>query len=60
QGLNTSKKSTYPRILSRTQKIFYVCCTRTKENLVVFYHKPDPSIIAKAKEWFGEDNVISV
>ncbi len=44
-------------VLLRTQKIFYVCCTRSKENLIVFYHKPSLSIISKAKEWFGEDNV---
>lgn len=55
-----SKIDSFPTILSRTQKIFYVCCTRTKENLVLFYHKPSPAIIEKAKEWFGEENVYSV
>lgn len=45
-------------IKSRSLKIFYVCCTRAKENLVVFYHKPSANVIAKAQEWFGEDNVI--
>lgn len=44
-------------VLERTQKIFYVCCTRAKENLVVFYHNPDPKVITKAIEWFGEENV---
>ncbi len=44
-------------VLDRTRKIFYVCCTRSKENLAVFYHSPDPSVITKAIEWFGEDNV---
>jgi len=44
-------------ILTRTQKIFYVCCTRAKENLIVFYHNPSIPIINKAKEWFGECNV---
>lgn len=47
-------------VLERTQKIFYVCCTRAKENLAVFYHNPVPNVIAKAKEWFGERNVISL
>ncbi|MCZ4245136.1 UvrD-helicase domain-containing protein [Pedobacter punctiformis] len=47
-------------VLDRTQKIFYVCCTRAKENLAVFFHNPDAQVIAKAKEWFGEENVIKI
>jgi DNA helicase-2/ATP-dependent DNA helicase PcrA len=47
-----------PSVLGRTQKIFYVCCTRSKENLAVFYYNPNAGVIAKAKEWFGEENVI--
>jgi DNA helicase II / ATP-dependent DNA helicase PcrA len=47
-------------VLKRTQKIFYVCCTRARENLAVYYHNPAPNVIAKAKEWFGEANVISL
>ncbi|MBF6645391.1 MULTISPECIES: UvrD-helicase domain-containing protein [Flavobacteriales] len=47
-------------VLDRTQKIFYVCCTRAKENLTVFFHNPDADVIAKAKVWFGEDNVIDI
>lgn len=49
-----------PSVLERTQKIFYVCCTRAKENLAVFYHNPSAPVIAKAKEWFGEGNVIDI
>ncbi|MCB0536482.1 MAG: ATP-dependent helicase [Bacteroidetes bacterium] len=45
-------------VLERTQKIFYVCCTRSKENLAVFYHNPSPQVVAKATEWFGIDNVV--
>lgn len=45
-------------VLDRTQKIFYVCCTRAKENLAVFFHNPDAQVIVKAKEWFGEANII--
>lgn len=48
-----------PSVLERTQKLFYVCCTRAKENLAVFFHDPDANVIAKAKEWFGNDNVIN-
>lgn len=47
-------------VLDRTQKIFYVCCTRAKENLAVFFHNPDAQVITKAKEWFGDANVISI
>lgn len=47
-------------VLSRSQKIFYVCCTRAKEQLAVFFHQPDEAVIAKAKQWFGEENVISI
>lgn len=44
-------------VLERTQKIFYVCCTRAKENLSVFFHQPSLPIIEKAKVWFGNENV---
>lgn len=47
-------------VLERTQKIFYVCCTRAKDSLVVFFNNPDPQVIPKAKIWFGNDNVIQV
>jgi len=47
-------------VLHRTQKIFYVCCTRTKESLAVFYHEPSTEVINKAKEWFGSENVINL
>jgi DNA helicase-2/ATP-dependent DNA helicase PcrA len=46
--------------LERTQKIFYVCCTRAKENLAVFYHNPNTQVVSKAREWFGEQNVINL
>jgi len=52
-GLSPSKKKTYSGILSRTQKIFYVCCTRAKENLVVFYHQPSEDVIKKANILFA-------
>jgi len=47
-------------VLDRTRKIFYVCCTRAKENLAVFFHKPDAKVIEKAKTWFGNGNVIDI
>ena len=47
-------------ILKQTQKIFYVCCTRAKENLIVYYDSPNDKVIAKAKEWFGKDNTVEI
>ncbi|PRY13728.1 DNA helicase-2/ATP-dependent DNA helicase PcrA [Pontibacter ummariensis] len=47
-------------VLKRTQKIFYVCCTRAKENLAVFYHNPSKQVIASATEWFGAKNVVTI
>ena len=47
-------------VRNRTQKLFYVCCTRAKENLVVYVLNPIPLALTKAKEWFGEDNVVKV
>jgi DNA helicase len=48
------------KILERTQKLFYVCCTRAKENLAIFFHKPEEQVINKAKEWFREENLIDL
>lgn len=56
-SLPSSKKNSFPRILERTQKIFYVCCTRAKKNLVVYYHNPSESVVETARQWFGQDNV---
>lgn len=49
-----------PSVMDRTRKIFYVCCTRAKEKLAVFFHNPDEQVIEKAKEWFGEGNLINI
>lgn len=55
-----SKLASFPKILARTQKIFYVCCTRSKENLAVFFHNPSQPIIDKAIDWFGSMNIINL
>lgn len=47
-------------VLERTQKLFYVCCTRSKEKLAIYFNSPSDAVITKAKEWFGEENVIPV
>ena len=47
-------------IIERTGKIFYVCCSRTIENLVVFFPEPSETVLNKAREWFGRENVLTV
>jgi DNA helicase-2/ATP-dependent DNA helicase PcrA len=47
-------------IIERTERIFYVCCSRAMANLVVYYPKPTPRIIERAKVLFGEENVCQI
>jgi len=47
-------------VRNRSSKLFYVCCTRSVEKLAVYFHAPSDETIAKAKDWFGEGNVILV
>ena len=54
---NTTGKE---KIIKRTQKIFYVCCSRAKNNLVVFSESPTSIMLSKAKELFGSENVIAI
>lgn len=56
-SLTSAKQSSYPRILERTQKLFYVCCTRAKENLVVYCPDPTSAMIEGANYLFGTENV---
>lgn len=49
-----------PTVLERTQKLFYVCCTRAKENLAVYYFDPSQSVLDTARYWFGGMNVHAV
>ena len=58
--LNVAKKKTYPKIKQRTEKIFYVCCTRAKENLAVFYPNPSQGVVQGAKRLFGEKNCYNI
>ena len=44
-------------VQERTKKIFYVCCTRAKENLAIFYHNPSINVIRIAQSWFGKTSV---
>ncbi|MEJ5996246.1 UvrD-helicase domain-containing protein [Pedobacter sp. Du54] len=54
---NLFLKNGNENVLAETEKLFYVCCTRAKRNLVVFYHNPEQAVLSKAEIWFGKDNV---
>ncbi|GGK19078.1 DNA helicase [Yeosuana aromativorans] len=47
-------------VLERTQKLFYVCCTRSKEKLAIYFNSPNEAVLAKAIDWFGVENVIDL
>jgi DNA helicase-2/ATP-dependent DNA helicase PcrA len=49
-----------PSVRERTEKLFYVCCTRSKESLAVYFRDPSVKVITRAKEWFGDGNVIAI
>ena len=48
------------KVVQRTEKIFYVCCTRTKERLAVFFHKPSEKVLEKATQLFGKENIVKL
>lgn len=54
------KGSSNPNVQTRTKKLFYVCITRAKRNLVIYMPTDDIDIITPAKEIFGEDNTICI
>ena len=58
--LTPAQKKSYPNILRRTQKLFYVCCTRAKDNLVVYYPSPSDEVLEGAVDLFGRDNCIDL
>ncbi len=47
-------------VRERTRKMFYVCCSRAKNNLVVYFPAPSKVVISGAENWFGEENVIEI
>jgi DNA helicase-2/ATP-dependent DNA helicase PcrA len=47
-------------VIDRTRKLFYVCCSRAKKNLIVFFHNPTKDVLEKAKEWFGSENTYNI
>lgn len=44
-------------VIQRTKRIFYVCCSRAKDNLIVYYPNPTTQIIEQAKKLFGAENI---
>lgn len=47
-------------IVQRTKKLFYVCCTRAKECLVVYYPSASNQVVEGAKQMFGEGNIYKI
>ena len=47
-------------VRERTEKLFYVCCTRSKDSLAVYFRNPSPKVLARAHVWFGKENVIAI
>lgn len=60
ETLTPAKKKSYDNILHRTKKLFYVCCTRARENLVVFYPEPTQEVISGAQELFRKENCVNL
>lgn len=58
--LNASQRRSYPSILHRTRKLFYVCCTRARDNLIVYYPSPSPGVLEGAMNLFGEENCVNL
>jgi DNA helicase-2/ATP-dependent DNA helicase PcrA len=44
-------------IIERTSRLFYVCCSRAMNNLVVYCADPSSLMLVSAKKKFGETNV---
>ena len=44
-------------VRQHTARLFYVCCSRVKDNLVVYYHQPSDAVLSTAYKWFGKSNV---
>jgi len=47
-------------VLEKTRKIFYVACSRAKDNLIVYFPQPTLQVLRTAKEWFNEVNIIEL
>lgn len=54
------KGSSNSNVQLRTKKLFYVCITRAKKNLIIYMPTNDSDILGKAKDFFGEENVVDI
>jgi len=54
------KGSLSSNVQIRTKKLFYVCITRAKKNLIIYMPTNDSDIVEKAKEFFGKENVMDI
>lgn len=54
------KGSTSRSVQLRTKKLFYVCITRAKKNLVIYMPTNDCEIVKTAENYFGKENVENV
>ncbi len=60
EKLFTGGDAASEKVVNRTKKIFYVCCTRAKSQLAVYFDQPYAAVITKAKELFGKDNMVII
>jgi DNA helicase-2/ATP-dependent DNA helicase PcrA len=51
------KTSGKESIIERTKKLFYVCCSRARNDLVVYVYRPSSGLINSSKSIFGDENV---
>ena len=47
-------------VRQRSEKIFYVCCTRAMEKLAVFFPNPSAQVLGTAATWFGKENIVNL
>lgn len=40
----------------QSRRLFYVCCSRAEQNLLVYMKEPSQSALETAYHWFGKDN----
>lgn len=43
-------------VIARTRKLFYVCCTRAKDSLAIYWESPSAKALEQAEGWFGPEN----
>ena len=54
------KGSSSQNVKARTKKLFYVCITRAKRNLIIYMPTNDDEIVKSAENFFGKNNVANI